>query len=158
VPAPATAGFGVRPATRADLPAIAVAVCALVIELGGRPAPQRQLLGAARTMLEQPREGTLFVADAAGKLVGVLGVSWQSAVRVPGRYGLIQELWVDEQWRNRGVGGALLAALATLAQKLGIACIEVGLPGERFSQLAATEAFYAAHGFSAVGTRMRRSL
>ena len=29
------------------------------------------------------------------EIVGVLGVSWQIAMRIPGRYGLIQELWVQ---------------------------------------------------------------
>jgi GNAT superfamily N-acetyltransferase len=157
-PAPIPACFCVRPATSEDLPGIAVGVCALLVELGGQPAPQRQLQDAARALLDEPREGALFVADAGGKLVGLLGVSWQSAMRIPGRYGLIQELWVHAEWRGKRVGGELLAALATLARDLGIGRIEVGLPGQRFSRLTATEAFYAANDFAAVGTRMRRLL
>ena len=157
-PSPAPAGFGVRPATGEDLLAIAAGVCALLVELGGQPAPQARLQDAARALLDEPRDGTLLVADAGGEVVGFLGVSWLSAVRIPGRYGLIQELWVHADWRGLGVGGELLAALATLARDLGIERIEVGLPGERFSRLDATEAFYAANDFTAVGTRMRRLL
>jgi GNAT superfamily N-acetyltransferase len=94
----------------------------------------------------------------AGSIVGVLGVSWQSAIHIPGRYGLIQDLWVDPSWRGGGVGAGLLVALFELAREREVARLEVGLPRERFAGLAATEAFYVANGFSALGARMRRSL
>jgi GNAT superfamily N-acetyltransferase len=157
-PSPTPAGFGVRGATDADLPGIAVGVCELLIELGGSPAPQTQLQDAARALLEEPRDGALLVAEDDGELVGFLGVSWQSAIRIPGRYGLIQELWVHRDRRGSGIGAELLATLATLAREQGIARIEVGLPSERFAQLTATEAFYAANNFTQIGTRMRRLL
>jgi GNAT superfamily N-acetyltransferase len=95
-------------------------------------------------------------ADGArGDIVGLLGVSWQTAVRIPGRYGLIQELWVHPSWRGREIGAELLDALRDVAREGGIARIEVGLPSERFPQLEATEAFYRANGFEPVGMRMK---
>jgi branched-chain amino acid aminotransferase len=156
---PTPAGCSVRLATREDLPAIAVAVCELVLELGGKPSPQPALHDAARALLEEPRTGALLVADAdGGVVVGFLGASWLSAVRIPGRYGLIQELWVHPDWRSRTIGGELIAALCELAHEHGIERIEVGLPGERFARVEATEAFYRANGFAAIGSRMRRLL
>jgi GNAT superfamily N-acetyltransferase len=146
----------VRGATYEDLPAIAVAACALLLELGAQPPPQARMQAQARALLEEPRAGTLLVADADSQLVGFLGVSWQSAIRIPGRYGLIQELWVHSDWRSRAIGGELLSALSELARTLGIERIEVGLPSERFARLAATESFYADNGFTTIGTRMRR--
>lgn len=157
-PALAAASFVVRAATHEDLPAIAVAVCSLLLELGGAPPSQPALQQAARLVLEDPRAGALLVAEADGVLVGFLGASWQLAVRVPGRYGLIQELWTHTDWRERGVGAALIAALCELARAGGVERIEVGLPGERFAGRAATERFYEANGFAAIGTRMRRLL
>ena len=103
------------------------------------------------------RRGTRRGAVASGgAIVGVLGASWQSAIHIPGRYALIQDLWVHPSWRGAGVGGGLLAALFELARRAGIACVEVGLPRERFAGLAATEAFYLANGFTPLGARMRR--
>ncbi|HXB64855.1 MAG TPA: GNAT family N-acetyltransferase [Solirubrobacteraceae bacterium] len=93
-----------------------------------------------------------------GSLVGVLAMSWQSAIHIPGRYALIQDLWVRPRWRGSGVGAGLLAALFALARARGAARVEVGLPRESFAGIAATEAFYVANGFTALGPRMRRDL
>jgi GNAT superfamily N-acetyltransferase len=159
--APSVAGEGgweVRLATPADVPAIAAAVRELLFELGGRPAPGAELQEAARALVEDDSAGALLVADAGERIVGFLGVSWQTAVRIPGRYGLIQELWVHPAWRSQTIGGELLSTLCALARDQGVRRIEVGLPGERFPHVQATEAFYEVNEFIAIGTRMRRLL
>jgi GNAT superfamily N-acetyltransferase len=165
------AGWRVRAAAGEDIPAAAAAVGELLRELGGgTPPPAHAMEAVARELVHNPRAGALFVADASGAgggagavgadgaVVGVLAASWQSAMHVPGRYALIQDLWVHPSPRGGGVGGGLLAALFELAREQGLARVEVGLPGERFAGLAATEAFYIANGFTALGPRMRRGL
>lgn len=154
----ATTSLRIRRATLEDVAAVAGAVGDLLVELGGKPAAPRELEDAARALVRDEDAGALLVADADGELVGVLGASWQHAMRIPGRYGLIQELWVHPLWRARTIGGDLVVALFELAREEGIERLEVGLPGERFPQLAATEAFYLNNGFTAIGTRMRRLL
>jgi GNAT superfamily N-acetyltransferase len=150
----------VRAARREDLTAVVAAVRDLLIELGGTPPAVSGMEGAARTLLGDPRSGALFVAQAGGEdtIVGVLGASWQLAIHAPGRYALIQDLWVHPAWRGRAVGGDLLAALFALARDWGIARVEVGLPRERFAGIRATEAFYLHNGFAPLGARMRRTL
>ena len=92
---------------------------------------------AARALLERSATpGALLVAEADGALVGVLGASWQTAIHVPGRYALIQDLWVHRAWRSRAIGAELLAALCELARERALARVEVGLPRESFAQLA----------------------
>ncbi len=152
------AAWTIRRASAPDASAVAAAVCELLIELGAKPAPTERMEQAARTLVDDPDAGAVLLADAQGEVVGVLGTSWQSAIRVPGRYGLIQELWVRPGWRSRAVGAELLEALCTLARAQGIGRIEVGLPGEGFSHLAATEAFYLNNEFKRNGLRMRRQL
>ncbi len=185
--APGSSGWCVRPAVNRDVPLVAAAVGELLRELGGAPPATTAMQAAARVLLEDRESGALLVADrgpagaevdggnavAAGgggasaapaggavadQLVGVLGASWQSAIHVPGSYALIQDLWVHTSWRGSGVGGGLLAALYDLARERGVPRVEVGLPRERFTGYAATEAFYLAHGFTPLGARMRRSL
>jgi GNAT superfamily N-acetyltransferase len=148
----------VRAAAAHDVPAVAAAVGELLLELGGTPPAVPAMEAAARELLDDRSAGALLVAEGGGAIVGVLGASWQSAIHVPGRYALIQDLWVHSSWRGAGVGGGLLAALFELARECGVARVEVGLPRERFAGLAATEAFYVAAGFTALGPRMRRSL
>jgi GNAT superfamily N-acetyltransferase len=166
----ARATWHVRAATGEDVPAVAAAVGELLRELGGPPPPVPAMEAAARELVNDRNAGALFVADAGvardgegtagtdGAIVGVLAASWQSAMHVPGRYALIQDLWVRRSWRGGGVGAGLLAALCELARERGFVRVEVGLPGERFTGLAATEAFYLANGFTALGVRMRRGL
>jgi branched-chain amino acid aminotransferase len=98
------------------------------------------------------------VAEAGTAIVGLIGASWQVAIRVPGSYGLIQELWVHPDWRGCGVGRALIDDLCERARSRGVACVEVGLPGSGYADAAATERFYAENDFSALGRRMRRRL
>jgi GNAT superfamily N-acetyltransferase len=148
----------VRFAAPRDVGEIARAVAALLVELGGTPPSLPAMQAATQALLEGRETGALLVAEADGAIVGVLGASWQTAIHVPGRYALIQDLWVHPCRRSRAIGGALLAALIDLMQDQQIGRVEVGLPREGFARLAATEAFYRGNGFTPLGPRMRRVL
>jgi GNAT superfamily N-acetyltransferase len=148
----------VRPATHVDVPAIVTGIGELLVELGGKPAATSALEETAHTLIGDSEAGAVLVAENQGDIVGVLGVSWQIAIRIPGRYGLIQELWVHPAWRGMNVGGDLLVALFELARRRQVPRLEVGLPSERFPHLSATEAFYMNNGFTTIGMRMRRLL
>ncbi len=148
----------VRAAASADVAQIAAAVAELLVELGGVPPDRGAMASSARTLIDDPRAGAILVAECEGTLVGVLAASWQSAIHVPGRYGLIQDLWVHPSWRTNAIGAALLAALAELAREAHIDRVEVGLPRAGFAGLEATEAFYGRNGFAPVGSRMRMVL
>ncbi|HEU5141539.1 MAG TPA: GNAT family N-acetyltransferase [Solirubrobacterales bacterium] len=146
----------VRAATSDDVAAVADGVEQLLVELGGERPPRHELEAATAELVAEPRLGALFVAESAeGDIVGVLAGSWQHAVHVPGRYGTVQDLWVDAEWRSRAVGRELLEALFALAREEGIARIEVGLPQDSFAAIEATRAFYLANGFKPLGPRMR---
>jgi GNAT superfamily N-acetyltransferase len=146
----------VRAATHDDLPAVVAAVGDLLVELGSTPPHVPAMEAAARALIDDPRAGALLLAQAGTEIVGVLGASWQTAMHVPGRYALIQDLWVHPRWRGRSVGRELLAALFELAREQGMARAEVGLPRESYQDIRGTEAFYAHNGFAQLGARMRR--
>ncbi len=154
----AAASWHIRAGRQEDLVGIVAGVRELLVELGGDPPAAPRMQAAARTLLEDPRAGAILVAEADGSLVGVLAASWQTAIHVPGRYALIQDLWVHPSWRGRTLGRDLLTAMFDLARGRGAACVEVGLPREHFAGLRATEAFYLGNGFTVLGTRMRRVL
>jgi GNAT superfamily N-acetyltransferase len=148
----------IRAASAEDAPAVAAAVEALLIELGGERPATAALEEAARTLAEQPDTGALLVAEHEGAIVGILAASWQHAIHVPGRYGTIQDLWVQPEWRSRALGRELVLALVGQAAEIGVARLEVGLPQESFAQLGATERFYRENDFTPLGPRMRRLL
>ncbi len=153
------ATWRVREATPSDARAVAEAVHALLVELGGRPAAVDAIEREARTLVRNPEAGALLLAESNGTgLVGLLGASWLSALHIPGRYGLIQELWVHPSWRSLTIGRDLIEAVFALARARRIARVEVGLPSDGFAGLAATAAFYRGNGFELLGARMRRTL
>jgi GNAT superfamily N-acetyltransferase len=148
----------VRPAEAGDVVAAAGAIGALLEELGGEAPPPAELEAATRVLVERPETGTLLVAEAGGEVVGVLAASWVHAVHVPGRYGVIQDLWVRPDFRSRAVGRDLVESYAALAREAGAARLEVGLPKQTFARIEATERFYTANEFVSLGIRMRRKL
>ena len=156
--AAATLPATIRPATDADAAAVAAAVEQLLVELGGKRPPRADLEAEVRAALTDPGIGAILVAEAAGEIVGVLSASWQRAIHVPGVYATIQDLWVDEDWRSRGVGAELVEAIASQARTRGVSRLEVGLPRETFAAIASTESFYERNGFEHLGPRMRRLL
>ena len=173
--APGTSGWEVRPARPAD----AAAVAALLAELGGTPPARAAIEAEARAHIEDPSLGIVLVAaptdavptvadaldaepalPSAGDadLLGALTASWARAIQVAGRLLTIEVLWTRREWRDRGVGAALVEALAAAAAAEGAGRVEVGLPRESFPALRATERFYLANGFERLGPRMRRAV
>jgi para-aminobenzoate synthetase len=148
----------VREAGADDVSAAAAAVGKLLAELGGEAPSAAELETATRVLVEQPEAGALLVAEAGGTIVGVLAASWLHAIHVPGRYGVIQDLWVDPEWRSRAIGRDLVEAFVEVARAQGAARLEVGLPKDSFERIRATEAFYLANDFVSLGVRMRRKL
>lgn len=148
----------VREAGADDVGAVATAVEALLLELGGRRPERSELETEVRAHLEDPDGASVLIAESDGNVVGVLSASWQRAIHVPGAYATIQDLWVDEAWRSRGVGAELVEAIASQARTRGVSRLEVGLPRETFAAIASTESFYRRNGFEHLGPRMRRLL
>ena len=148
----------VREASAGDVEEVATAVESLLRELGGRMPARAEMEAEVQALLDDPHGGSVLIAEADGKIVGVLTASWQRAIHVPGVYATIQDLWVDEDWRSRGVGAELVEAVASQARTRGVSRLEVGLPRETFAAIASTESFYRRNGFEHLGPRMRRLL
>lgn len=148
----------VREAGAGDVEEVATAVASLLTELGGRMPSRAEMEAEVQALLDDPQGGSVLIAEADGRTVGVLTASWQRAIHVPGVYATIQDLWVDEAWRSRGVGAELVEAIASQARTRGVSRLEVGLPRETFAAIASTESFYERNGFEHLGPRMRRLL
>lgn len=117
-------GFDVRRARTADVPAVR--------RLVDTYARRRILLDKATvTLYEDVQE--FWVADAAGTIAGcgALHVMWEDLAEV-------RTLAVDEAWRGRGVGHAVLDRLVEVARELGV---------RRVFCLTFEVDFFARHGF-----------
>jgi GNAT superfamily N-acetyltransferase len=152
------ADWVVRIAGEGDAEALAAGVGRLLTELGAGSPPPDLLCASAARLLGDPDAGVALVAEAEGRLVGLLAASLQEAIHIPGRYAIVQDLWVEPAWRSRLVGAGLIDAFLDVASARGVKSVEVGLPKARFLGLEATENFYRTNGFALVGSRMRRTL
>jgi GNAT superfamily N-acetyltransferase len=155
---PVAAQSTVREARAEDVEGVTTAVGSLLAELGGRMPSRAEMEAEVQALLDDPQGGSVLIAEADGETVGVLTASWQRAIHVPGVYATVQDLWVDEGWRSRGVGAELVEAIASQARTRGVSRLEVGLPRETFAAIASTESFYKRNGFEPLGPRMRRLL
>src|SRR5687768_14187039 len=98
----------IRPARADEAAAVAIAVTQLIREL--RDDPASLVHGADRAaadLIAMSDLGGVVVAAEDG-IVGLVGYSFPSAIRVGGRYCLIQELWVAPPRRRDGLGRRLL--------------------------------------------------
>ncbi|MFW6154209.1 MAG: N-acetyltransferase family protein [Planctomycetota bacterium] len=81
--------------------------------------PARQQRGLTALMTEAPA-ARVWVAEAAGRVVGMCQVQRKISTAEGGRIGEIEDVIVDPAWRGRGVGRRLLDTLEAWAAAEGL--------------------------------------
>jgi ribosomal protein S18 acetylase RimI-like enzyme len=101
---------------------------------------------------------TLFVARAAGQVVGLLLLQEMTnpddEIYRPRRYLYVDELMVAGAFRGRGIGRQLMEAAEGRAQELGIEEIELNVWERNLGAIA----FYEHLGYTTVRRRMVRNV
>ncbi len=141
----------IRLATAQDQDAAIDLVRRLLTELGGTPAPAEAMATVFGQFADDGPSGFVALAEDDGCFAAVCTVSFVEALRSVGRYGIIQEMYVDPGVRSSGVGMEVLRFALEHAVSRGCAMVELGTPyhGERQIQ------FYQRAGFTNVGARLR---
>ncbi|MEX0301921.1 MAG: GNAT family N-acetyltransferase [Leisingera sp.] len=128
-------------------------VAALLEELpGGEPCSPAELEPVARELLASGSV-TGLAAFCLDRPVGLLMVNECAAIYAGGRFGEITELYVEPEWRSKGVAAALVSAAAEHGRGLGWKRLEVGAPDQ--PAWSRTLDFYQRCGFGEVGPRLR---
>ncbi len=143
--------FQLRPATQGDAPALAALIAesarALTIDVYSRAQIEAALEGTWGVDSQLIRDGTYFVAEVEGEVVGCGGWSFRQTLfggdaqadREPSRLdprcepARIRAFFVRPDWARRGIGRALLLHCESEAQRHGFksASLVATLPGER---------------------------
>ena len=144
----------IRTATSDDASQVADLVNRLIVELGGRALAVGRASAAFREIASDPSGGCVLVAEDQDRLVGLCTMSFQAAVRTLGTYAIIQETYVDPDYRGRTVGAQLIERALAEARGHGCGVVELGTPPNGQRQ----EAFYTRMGFKPVGLRFRAVL
>ncbi len=95
----------------------------------------------------------LVAEDDAGRVVGLLALSYRAQLRLAGTLVTIDELVVAQRARGRGVGRALLDRAKTIATELGATRVELSTNRARESF---SRGFYTKNGFVEVGSAVMR--
>jgi GNAT superfamily N-acetyltransferase len=98
--------------------------------------------------------GEVLVAVEDGRLLGVVTVSYNLAIRYAGEYCQIEELIVDPVARGKNVGALLVTTAANRARERG--CAEIGLYLVEHTER--NRPFYEKYGFNFAGSEMRQTL
>lgn len=95
----------------------------------------------------------LAARDETGRIVGVLTLSVPFAIYANGEYGVIDEMYVDPDYRSAGVGAMLVNAAAEIGKQAGWNRIDVTAPeSERWNR---TRRFYEKQGFVFTGPKLK---
>ena len=148
----------VRRATEEDLPTVLELIGELLAELGeegdefaGTDAAKLQ------TDLAEGHRSERFLALLAlgdhGAVLGVLTLSVSFAVYAGGEYGVIDEMYVRPEHRDRGVGGLLLEEAVRIARSRRWFRLDVTAPDASRHQRA--REFYERAGFEFTGPKLR---
>jgi GNAT superfamily N-acetyltransferase len=83
-----------------------------------------------RQMVNHPEMGSIFLADEGGEAMGLITLSYPTAIRCGGLYTCIEEFIVGEKGRGQGIGGKLLKAALEEASSMGCYELQVNNPSE----------------------------
>jgi GNAT superfamily N-acetyltransferase len=131
----------IRKATMEDRDAVIELLRTLLIPGGEVGESWRDDAQIFRLLVENPKLGTVLVAEENGEIAGITTLSFPTALRCCGIYSCIEENIVDERFRGRGVGGALVKAAIAEATARGCDELQVNAPSEAGYPL------YLRHGF-----------
>jgi GNAT superfamily N-acetyltransferase len=131
----------IRKATMEDREGVINLLRTLLIPGGEVPEGWRDEAQIFRLLVENPELGSILIAEENGEIAGITTLSYPTALRCCGLYSCIEENIVDERYRGRGIGGALLKAAIAEATARGCDELQVNAPSEKGYPL------YLRHGF-----------
>ncbi|MEZ5359925.1 MAG: GNAT family N-acetyltransferase [Candidatus Zixiibacteriota bacterium] len=138
-----------------DSPIVLEFVKKLLIELAVRP--EEETLGDTDKILSDWKEAgnrfTAFAAYDGDKVVGVITLVENFAIYAGGWYGIINELYIEPDYRSKGVGKTLLETVNEYGRRRGWKRIDVTAPpGEAWER---TVNFYKREGFVFTGPKLK---
>ncbi|MBW1985125.1 MAG: GNAT family N-acetyltransferase [Deltaproteobacteria bacterium] len=104
--------------------------------------------GTFRSIIKNSEFGSVFVADEDENILGVITLSYPTAIRCGGKYSCIEEFIVDEKGRGKGIGGQLIKNAIEEARSRGCYEIQVNRPSESGYPV------YMSHGWKDLGKHL----
>ena len=121
-----TKALTIRPAGQDDLDAMVSLLRALfAIEEDFTPDPRRQRQGLSCFLEGGGQHRCILVAEVGGRVVAMATVQILISTAQGGPVGLVEDVVVQEEYRNRGVGRQLMNALVDWAGARGLTRLQL---------------------------------
>ncbi|BBM03042.1 N-acetyltransferase [Microbulbifer sp. GL-2] len=117
-----------------------------------------RLVSVSRKLLSEGDGFHAFLYQVESTSIGVITVSQSAAIYAGGHYGVIEELYVEPEFRSKLIGKALLGKVVSFAREQGWPRLEVSTPEKEHWQR--TIDFYRREGFvdNSIGERLKFDL
>jgi GNAT superfamily N-acetyltransferase len=112
----------VREATRDDLQALVGYQLAMASETEGQALDRGVLRDGIASMFSSQEKGFYMVAEADGRVVGGLGITYEWSDWRNSAFWWIQSVYVESRWRRKGVYTAMHSRVLELARSRGDVC------------------------------------
>lgn len=99
---------------------------------------------AINGLLNDPASGGIWLIQVNGTTVGYLVLTMGYSLELHGRYVLLDELYIEELWRSRGIGAEALAFIEEQCRARGINAIRL----EVFRDNSRAQELYRRSGFA----------
>jgi GNAT superfamily N-acetyltransferase len=113
-----------KPARREDLPVLVRYVHAFQ-RLDQRPFNLHRTEQALLPLLGSDEQGRVWIIEAAGRPIGYLALCFGYSLNPGGREALIDGFFVEEEFRNRGIGAGVLKQVLGEARAAGLVVVHV---------------------------------
>lgn len=122
-PRPLSEGIEIRPAREEEAEELLPLMRAYCDFYGSSPEDDG-LLEMARTLSTDPSQGAVFIAREGERAVGFATLDWKWSMLKGARLGYLEDLYVLEDSRGRGIAEALIEACADRCRELGMPAMQ----------------------------------
>ena len=106
----------IRPARQDDVSLMARWQEAMALETEDKPLDARTVARGIQRAFDDPQKGKYFMAEAGGRPIGTLMLTWEWSDWRDGWWWWIQSVYVETEFRRRGAYRALYAHVLALAE------------------------------------------
>jgi GNAT superfamily N-acetyltransferase len=116
-------GVEIRPAREDEIEELLPLMRAYCVFYGSSPADEG-VRAMARTLINDPSQGAVFIAREDGRAIGFATLDWKWSMLKGARIGYLEDLFVDPAARGRGTADALIQVCADRCRELGMPAME----------------------------------
>lgn len=136
-----------------DVEVILSMLIELYTELGEERESLTYLSGDLVTLILESRKTEIYLVKENNKVVGIFTLTESQAIYAGGKYGVIDEMYIEDSYRGKNIGKEIIRFTSAIARNKGWFRVDVTAPTEEKSDRA--KKFYRNNGFVFTGPKYK---